>query len=126
MLLLANENLPYDAIAALRESGHDVLWIRTEAPGSSDSAILARAQAEERILITFDKDFGELAFRSGLPASCGIILFRIPAPSSSYVARVAVAAIGSRTDWAGHFAVIEEHRIRMRPLPHVNGGRNWP
>jgi predicted nuclease of predicted toxin-antitoxin system len=66
-----------------------VVWIRTDAPGSSDRAILARAQAENRIIITFDKDFGELAFRFGLPATSGIILFRIsPAsPTRIFVAR---------------------------------------
>jgi len=113
MRLLANENFPYDAVAALRESGHDVLWIRTEAPGSSDSAILARAQAEERILITLDKDFGELAFRSGLPASCGIILFRIPAPSSSYVARAEPAL----KVWPGRVGVGASRLPPMRLWP---------
>jgi hypothetical protein len=39
-----------------------VVWIREASPGSSDSQVLARAQDENRILITFDKDFGELAF----------------------------------------------------------------
>ncbi|MBI3950199.1 MAG: DUF5615 family PIN-like protein [Acidobacteria bacterium] len=119
MRFLANENFPYDAVLALRQNGHDVAWMRTEAPGSRDEDVLARAKAEDRILITFDKDFGELTFRSKLPTSCGIILFRISAPSSSYVARVAVAAVESRADWAGHFAVVEEHRIRMRPLPDL-------
>ena len=117
MRILANENFPGDAIAALRQGGHDVAWIRTDAPGSSDRQVLARAETEDRVLITFDKDFGELAFRAKLPASAGIILFRISAPSSAHVARVAVAALGSRTDWRGHFAVIEDTRIRMTPLP---------
>lgn len=117
MRLLANENFPGDAIMALRQRGHDVVWVRTDAPGSRDIEILARAQREDRIVVTFDKDFGELAFRFGLPASSGIILFRISAPSSAYVARVAVAALESRADWAGHFAVVEERRIRMTPLP---------
>ena len=54
MRLLANENFPGDAIIALRDAGHDVVWIRTEAPGSSDGDVLARAQRENRILITFD------------------------------------------------------------------------
>lgn len=116
MKFLSNENVAFDAIAALREKGHDVVWIKTDAPGSSDEVVLARAVAEERILITFDKDFGELAFRRGLPASCGIILFRIPMPSSSYVAHAVVTAIESRDDWTGHFAVVEENRVRMRPL----------
>lgn len=117
MRILANENFPGDAVTALRQRGHDVIWVRTDAPGTSDVEILARAQRDDRIVVTFDKDFGELAFRSGLPASSGIILFRISTPSSAYVARAAVAALESRNDWAGHFAVIEERRIRMTPLP---------
>jgi predicted nuclease of predicted toxin-antitoxin system len=114
---LANENFPGDAVVALAERGHDVAWVRSDAPGSSDRQVIARAQIKERILITFDKDFGELVFRSQLPASSGVVLFRIAAPSSAHVARVAVAALESRTDWAGHFAVIEDDRIRMTPLP---------
>ena len=117
MRLLANENFPLDAVLALRENGQDVAWIREDARGSNDEQVLARAQIEERILITFDKDFGELAFRSKLPATSGVILFRISAPSSQHVAQVAVQVIAIRTDWAGHFSVIEDKRIRMTPLP---------
>lgn len=119
MRLLANENFPADAVKALRQAGHDVIWIRTDAPGSHDADILARAVAEHRILITFDKDFGELAFRSKLPASCGIVLFRIPTPSSTFVAEFAVAALATRTDWMGQFSVVEERRVRQRTLPDV-------
>lgn len=116
MRLLADENFPHDAVAALRTRGHDVLWIRSDAPGSTDDVILARARAEQRVLVTFDKDFGELAFRARLPATCGIILFRIAARSPSYVVHLTVSALESRADWVGHFAVVEEHRIRLRPL----------
>jgi predicted nuclease of predicted toxin-antitoxin system len=115
--ILADENFAGDAVLALRERGRDVAWVRSDAPGSSDLEVIARAQAEDRILITFDKDFGELTFRSGLPASSGIVLFRVTASSPSYVARIAVAALESRSDWAGHFAVVEDDRIRMTPLP---------
>jgi len=117
MYILANENFPEDAVDALRQRGHDVVWIRTDAPGSSDEQVLARAQTENRVLITFDKDFGELAFRARLPASSGIILFRISTPSSTHIARVAATVLDSRSDWAGHFAVVEDNRIRMTPLP---------
>jgi predicted nuclease of predicted toxin-antitoxin system len=78
---------------------------------------LAKVLSEDRILITFDKDFGELAFRARLPATSGIILFRISAPSSAHIARVAVTVLNSRTDWAGFFSVIEDNRIRMTSLP---------
>jgi predicted nuclease of predicted toxin-antitoxin system len=98
-----------------------VVWIREASPGSLDSQVLARAQDENRIMITFDKDFGELAFRYGLPASCGIVLFRISTPSSEYIARLAVAAFNQREDWAGHFSVIEDTRIRMSSLPISKG-----
>lgn len=117
MRFLANENFPGDAVAALREQGHDVAWIRTDAPGITDPEVLSRAQVEERILLTFDKDFGELTFRAKLPASCGIVLFRISAPSPEYVVRVTLTALESRTDWAGHFAVVEDDQIRLTPLP---------
>jgi predicted nuclease of predicted toxin-antitoxin system len=120
MRILANENFPADAVSALAAAGHDVAWMRADAPGSSDRQVLQRADVEHRILITFDKDFGELAFRAGLPASSGIILFRIAAPSAAAVARVALAVLDSRGDWAGHFSVVENTRIRMTPLPAGN------
>jgi predicted nuclease of predicted toxin-antitoxin system len=119
MHILADENFPGDAVTTLREHGHDVLWVRTEAPGISDREVLARAQAEDRIVVTFDKDFGELAFRFGLPATSGVILFRLALSSPSSVARLAPAALETRGDWAGHFSVIEEGRVRMTPLPGV-------
>ncbi|KKJ00673.1 DUF5615 family PIN-like protein [Prochlorothrix hollandica] len=116
MRFLANENFPLDAVEVLRQNGHDVVWIRVESPGISDSEVLSRAQAENRILLTFDKDFGELAFRSKLPASVGVILFRIKAPSGSVVAEKVSKVISLRDDWQGHFTVVEEDKIRMRDL----------
>ncbi len=116
MRFLANENFPLDAVEALCQQGHDVIWIRTESPGISDPEVLSRAQAEDRILLTFDKDFGELAFRAKLPAASRIILFRISAPSSVVVAQKVIAVIALRDDWAGHFSVVENDRIRMRSL----------
>jgi predicted nuclease of predicted toxin-antitoxin system len=114
--LLANENVPGAAIAALRAAGHDVAWVRTELPGASDQDVLARAQAEGRLLLTFDKDFGELAFRHRLPAEGGIVLFRMAAPSARELAYAMVAALASRSDWSGHFSVVEEDTVRMTPL----------
>src|SRR5437867_12473924 len=117
MQFLANENLPLDVVEAVRKIGHDVAWIRTDAPGSKDRDILKRAVSEQRILLTFDKDFGDLAFQFGLSASCGIVLFRLQASSSAALATLVVTALQSRTDWTGHFSVVEPGRIRMRPLP---------
>jgi predicted nuclease of predicted toxin-antitoxin system len=117
MRLCANENLLEDCVTRLRTEGHDVLWIREAAPGSPDTDVLTRAQKEERLLITFDKDFGELVFKAGAKASRGIVLFRIPQPSSDAVAVKVSAVLASRNDWSGHFSDVEEFAVRMRPLP---------
>src|SRR5271154_7624507 len=101
MRFLADENFPGDAVTALRAAGHDVLWIRTDAPGITDQDVLARSLKDARVLLTFDKDFGELAWRTGLPASCGIVLFRLPMPPAAGVGTVLANRIGERTDWAG-------------------------
>jgi predicted nuclease of predicted toxin-antitoxin system len=116
MRFLANENLPGDAVAALERAGHDVVWVRTAAPGSTDGSILAWAVREDRVLLTFDKDFGELAWRFGLPAASGIVLLRLPMPEAGKVGEILAARICERRDWAGHFSVVEPGRIRMRRL----------
>jgi Domain of unknown function (DUF5615) len=115
--VLANENFPQAAILALRRAGHDVLWVRTEMPGASDEDVMARAAAEQRLLVTFDTDFGELVYRRGLPPACGLVLFRLAIPSPGLAADRTLAVLQSRTDWQGHFAVVEETRVRLRPLP---------
>lgn len=120
--LLADENVPASAVDALRRAGHDVTWVHDDAPGTRDPAVLARAQSEARVLITFDKDFGELAFRAGAAALAGIVLFRIGAESPEAVARIAVSVFSMRSDWAGVFAVVEDERIRIRELPASAAG----
>jgi predicted nuclease of predicted toxin-antitoxin system len=123
MHLLANENIPAEVVDALRQRGHDVVWVHTDAPGSNDRDVLARAVAEDRVLLTFDKDFGELAFHAGLPATSAVVLLRIAPLSPGQVATLTITVLESRSDWAGHFSVIEETRIRMTPLPPQGNGK---
>jgi predicted nuclease of predicted toxin-antitoxin system len=120
--ILCNENVPLLAVEALRELGHDVLWARQAMPGSSDVLVLERACAEGRLLVTFDKDFGELVHRAGQRASAGVVLFRIPLPSAVAVARQVALTLHSRNDWEGNFSVVEPGRVRMVPLPEI--GKN--
>src|SRR3954465_13299396 len=85
--ILANENMSGAVVTALRSGGHDVLWVLTDFPSATDEVVLARAFAEQRLLITFDKDFGELVLARGLAASDGVILCRISQPSPAEAAR---------------------------------------
>jgi predicted nuclease of predicted toxin-antitoxin system len=117
MRFLADENFPGVEVLALRESGHDVVWVRTDAPGLGDDRILEWATRDDRIILTFDKDFGELAYRAAMPAVCGIVLFRLPMSPPGSLNRRLADRINERSDWAGHFSVIESNKTRMRRLP---------
>ena len=77
-------------------------------------------------MLTQDKDFGELAFRFGLPAECGVILLRLSGPNPDADNQRALLAVESRTDWAGHFSVVTDVRIRMRPLPGPSSSQENP
>jgi hypothetical protein len=116
MRFLADENFPGPVVIALRDAGHDVVWLRTERPGVNDSDVLTWAMQEDRILLTFDKDFGELAAKSVSTRRCGVVLVRTPMQRPADAGHRLAATIMSRDDWAGHFSVIEPGRIRMRPL----------
>jgi hypothetical protein len=77
MKFLADENFPRPAIRALRKAGWDVFSIAEECPGIPDEDVAALCAGQQRILLTFDKDFGELVFHRGLPAGSGVVLFRV-------------------------------------------------
>ena len=117
MRFLANENVPGPVVSVLRERGHDVVWIKESMAGADDPVVMALAQTDGRVVVTNDTDFGELAFRSGLPANCGVVLIRIDWTEPEADNEVVVAALTSRDDWSGVFAVVERDRVRIRPLP---------
>jgi predicted nuclease of predicted toxin-antitoxin system len=117
MRICANENIGAETVEKLRGEGHDVLWVREAAPGIADSAVLALAQAEHRILLTFDKDFGEFVYRLGAAASPGIVLLRISQPCGATIAERVCAILASRSDWEGHYSVADDFTVRMRALP---------
>lgn len=117
MRFLVDQNVPLDVVEGLRAEGHDVSWAQTDYPGADDEVLLEIAQNEERIVITFDTDFGTLAFHRNLPASSGVVLFRLTLVSPMAVAEAVLETIRSREDWEGHFSVVDDTQIRMRPLP---------
>lgn len=117
MRLLADQNVARSVVDTLRSGGYDVEWVQESQPGRSDPALLQYAVSEERVILTFDKDFGTLAFNTGVPASCGIILVRLTPTAPGTLANRLVDILSERNDWAGSFAVIDDGTIRMRPLP---------
>ena len=117
MRVIANENVTGTVVRKLRQQGHDVLSVKESMQGANDRSILQRAETEQRLVITQDKDFGELAYRYQLPASCGIVLFRLSGEDPSADNQRMFEVIEGRSDWTGRFSVVTDSRIRMRPLP---------
>ena len=74
--LLANENFPLPSVTALRMEGFDVLSISELSPGISDETVLSLAKDQTRILLTFDRDYGELVFRRRMPCPAGVVYLR--------------------------------------------------
>ena len=116
-MFLANENVPGEAVAAARLAGHDLAWISESSPGADDVTVLATALAERRVLVTFDKDFGEMAFHHGKAATCGIILLRPRVRSPDYVAQFLVAVLSQSVVWEGNFSVAQEGKLRVVSMP---------
>jgi hypothetical protein len=112
MRFLANENFPGAAVVALAAAGLG----EDRGARRQRSGVLAWAAREQRVLLTFDKDFGELASGSALPSACGVVLFRIPMPKPGDVGQRLAELIAGRDDWAGYFSVIQPGRVRMRRL----------
>jgi predicted nuclease of predicted toxin-antitoxin system len=117
MRLIVNENIANSVIQGLRQRGWDVLAVKESMRGADDAVIMNRAESEQRVVVTQDKDFGELAFKHRLPASCGVILFRLSGADPAIDNTRILEVIASREDWAGNFSVVTDDRIRMRSLP---------
>ena len=115
-LICADENLPGQAVHLLRENGHEVLWMAEQGGKTADVDVLALADAKGRLLVTFDKDFGELAVRHRLRATSGIVLFRIKVVDPEETARRLVRIPESAVRWQGHSSVVTDRLTRQRRL----------
>ena len=114
MRILADENIPEQCIPMLRDFGYDVLWVREEQPRTPDPDVLDWATRESRLLITLDKDFGELNQRYGNQAPFGVILFRIADNVlGTERALLMTQNVNAEVDWLGYLWVIN---IRKRPV----------
>ena len=77
MKLLANENFPYKSIHYLKEKGYDIISIGMDNPGITDAEVMMIAIDEQRTILTFDRDYGELIFRHNYKPEKGVIYLRL-------------------------------------------------
>ena len=114
---LANENIPKATVARLRNQGHDVLAVAERLAGSSDSLVLQKARQEQRIIVTFDRDYGELIYRQRLAKPAGMGYLRFTPVSPTEPADVLLKLL--RDDGiklADYFTVVDRQQVRQRPL----------
>jgi predicted nuclease of predicted toxin-antitoxin system len=113
---LADECVDAPLVRLLREQRYDVVYMAEHSSGATDEDVLALAQSEDRLLLTEDKDFGELVVRWHWRVP-GLVLLRIePQRDELKWIRLskAISTFGDRL--FGRYVVIEESRLRSRDL----------
>ena len=116
MKFFADENVARLIVQWLRERGHDVLYAAEVAPGRDDAVWQHQAEQSERLIVTADKDFGDLIFRDRLN-SHGVVLIRMHRLSlRERLARLAEVWSIVEANPKGKFIVITEGRVRVRNL----------
>jgi predicted nuclease of predicted toxin-antitoxin system len=114
--ILADENVPRPIMVWLRDQGHDVLYAAESRSQVSDNDLLTEAEAQGYVLLTGDKDFGALVYRDRRN-SHGVILLRLEdRPISFRLARLQAVWPKIESNLPGHFVVVTEKKLRLRPL----------
>ena len=120
MRLISDENVPRPLVIVLRDDGHDVLSGLEEMRSEPDAVVLAKAVEEKRVLLTFDRDFGEMIFSRGFTAPPGVIFVRqVPRSLQETIEAVRAVVNGPAPRIDGYFVAIDR-KARYHPLP----GRN--
>ncbi len=112
--LLANENFPLPAVRLLRGAGVDIQTVLDVMPAASDEEVLAYARREQRWIVTFDRDYGDLVFRKGMPPPPAIIYLRQEAYSPEKPAELVQAILAMPEKVQGCFVVVTTRNVRYR------------
>lgn len=116
MKLLADENIDGPVVELLRKAGHDVLYIAEAMPGSPDESVVECANLQGRLLITADKDFGDILIRQR-KISHGLLLLRLAGcPNSQKAAMVTGVIERHEAELPVSIGVITPKAFRLRPF----------
>ena len=114
MNLVADEGVDRPVVEQLRQDGHDVVYVAELSPSLPDDEVLQQANARSAVLMTADKDFGELVFRQGLMHS-GVVLLRLAGLANATKAEVVAEVCRDRTaELIGAFSVVSPGQVRIR------------
>lgn len=114
MKLLADENVDKPIVERLRKDGHVVLYVAEIAPSISDDEVMQRANQEKAVLLTADKDFGDLVFRQSR-IIYGVVFLRLSGlPPQRKAELVSKAVKEHAEELAWNFTVISHGTVRIR------------
>jgi predicted nuclease of predicted toxin-antitoxin system len=113
MRFLADECCDKAMVRALRANGHDVLSVSDISPRASDLDVIRLAVREKRILLTEDKDFGQLVFAHG-QKTLGVIFLRFPTSARTQIQKDVLSLVKQQGErLSGSFITVQPHRIRI-------------
>lgn len=114
MNLLADEGVDRAVVERLRNDGHDVLYVADLSPSITDEEILQQANDRGALLVTADKDFGELVFRQARVHG-GVVLLRLAGLSNAMKAEMVAEVCRDRaSELFRAFSVISPGQVRIR------------
>jgi predicted nuclease of predicted toxin-antitoxin system len=117
MRFLADESCDFSVVRALRAAGYEVSAVRDLAPGAPDETVIAMAAQENRVLLTEDKDFGQLVY-AGSGRTQGVVFIRYPSSARTQVGSAVVDLVGKMgSGLRGRFVVVQPGRARVVELP---------
>lgn len=116
MNLLADENQHPAVVARLCEAGFSFEFVREMSPGAQDEDILSRPDIGSLILLTFDRDFGDLIFNQGFPAPAAILYMRLSRIDPDVIAERLLALLNAGIT-LGHITAVTAEGERVKPFP---------
>ncbi len=119
MNILADESVDQQIVFDLRNNGFCVEYVAEMNPGITDKSVLKMANDKEHVLLTADKDFGELVYRQKL-SYFGVILIRLAGVSSVNKPKFVTNTIKEHSEFKNSFMVISAGYVRIRHYSNDN------
>ncbi len=111
---LADENIPLYVVKQLRKEGYKVISVTEEFAGLSDEKILELSSRNKWVIITFDKDFGELIYKQKSNKPYGIILMRVTPKSPEYILQLLKwLLLQTNISFELNFVVLNKDKVRV-------------
>ena len=115
MKLLANENFPIKSILYLKRNGFDIISIGIDNPSIQDHAVMTIAIKEQRTILTFDRDYGELIFKYNYKPQRGVIYLRLDEYEADEPGKIIEELINRKEfDFDNALTVLDKNGIRQR------------